>query len=233
MYFCGRLQLYQYYARGNTIRLNRMERILIADDHEIFRKGIKQILLEMPKKYLIDEANNGHEAIEKILTDNYSAVLLDISMPGKNGLDILKQLKSFMPKLQVLILSMYPEEQFAVRAIKAGAAGYLTKGCKPDELIRAIRKILNGKKYISDSIADRLAVYVENDENKAPHEALSSREYEVMCMIATGKKVKQIANELSLNDKTISTYRARIFEKLEMSDIAQLIQYTIQNNILE
>ena len=209
-----------------------MEKILIADDHEIFRKGIKQILLEMPENYLIDEANSGHEVMEKMWSDNYNAVLLDISMPGKNGLDILKQLKSFKPKLQVLILSMYPEEQFAVRAMKAGAAGYLTKGCRPDELIQAIQKVLKGKKYISNSIADRLAVYVETEDNKAPHEALSSREYEVMCMTTEGKTVKRIAMELSLSDKTVSTYRARILEKLEISNIAQLIQYAIKNHIL-
>ncbi len=210
-----------------------MERILIADDHEIFRKGIKQILKELPEHYVIDEAGNGHEVMEKMWSDDYNAILLDISMPGRNGLDILKQLRNFKPNLQVLIFSMYPEEQFAVRAMKAGAAGYLTKGCRPDELVSAIQTILKGKKHISESVADKLAVYVESEERRAPHETLSSREFEVMCMTAEGKAVKQIAVELSLSDKTISTYRSRILDKMNMKNIAQLIQYAVQNDILE
>ncbi len=210
-----------------------MTKILIADDHEIFRKGIKQILLEVPEKYVIEEANNEQEVMEKMWSDNYNAVLLDISMPGKNGLDILKQLKSFKPNLKVLILSMYPEEQFAVRALKAGAAGYLTKACKPDELVTAIENVLKGKKYISSSLADRLACHIETEDRKAPHESLSDREYEVMCMTAVGKPVKQIASELSLSEKTISTYKARILGKLNINNVAQLIKYAIHNNMLD
>ncbi len=210
-----------------------MTRVLIADDHEIFRNGIKQILSEMPDKFMIEEANNGKEAIEKMWENDYDAVLLDISMPDRNGIDILKQIKGDKPDLKVLMLSMYPEEQFAIRALKAGAAGYLTKACKPDELVSAIQQLLKGKRYISSSLADKLAVYIKNEDRKAPHESLSAREYEVMCMTTAGMPVKQIARELSLSDKTISTYRSRILNKLKMKNIAQLIQYAINNRIVE
>jgi len=187
-------------------------RILIADDHAIFRGGLKQVLHEKLEKVILDEAGNGREVFEKICQREYNAIILDISMPGRNGIDVLKQLKSFKSDLHVLILSMYPEEQFAVRALKAGAAGYLTKASKPDELVKAVKTVLKGQKYIGTSLAMRLACYIEVGEKKAMHEMLSDREYEVMCMTASGKKVKQIATELSLSDKTISTYRATNFE---------------------
>ncbi len=209
------------------------KKILIADDHEIFRKGIKQILLDMPDRYDIEEASNGQEVLKKIRKNDFDMVLLDISMPGINGIDTLKQLKNYRPDMNALILSMYPEEQFAVRALKAGAAGYLTKASKHDELVTAMNKVLLGEKYISSSVANRLAIYISSDEKIAPHEALSSREYEVMCMTASGKRVKQIAKELSLSDKTVSTYRSRILNKLKMNNIAQLIQYAINNRIIE
>jgi DNA-binding NarL/FixJ family response regulator len=209
------------------------EKILIADDHEIFRRGVMQVFSELPVKVEVDEASNGQEVIEKMWRNDYSAVVLDISMPGRNGLDVLKQIKSHKPDLHVLILSMYPEEQFAVRSLKAGADGYLTKATSPDEMIIALQKILKGKKYISSSLADKLACYVGSENMDAPHEALSDREYEVMCMTAAGKSVKQIAMELSLSDKTISTYRARILDKMNMDNNAQLIQYVIQNQLLD
>ncbi len=209
-----------------------MVRILIADDHEIFRKGVKQLLSEMPDKFIVDEASNGQEVIEKVWKKKYDVVLLDISMPGKNGIDILKDIKSYNPDIQVLILSMYPEEQFAMRALKAKADGYLTKAAKPDELAQAIQKVVTGKKYISSSLADRIAYYVGMDHPRALHESLSDREYEVMCMTAAGESVKHIAMKLSLSDKTISTYRTRILNKMKMNNVAQLIQYTIQNNLL-
>jgi DNA-binding NarL/FixJ family response regulator len=208
-------------------------KILIADDHEIFRKGVKQLLSEMTDEVVVDEASNGQEVIKKMWENDYDAVLLDISMPGRNGLDILKQIKSYKPALKVLILSMYPEEQFAIRALKAGADGYVTKASTPGELITALQKILTGKKYISSSLSDKLVCYVEAGDKKALHETLSDREYEVMCMTATGRSVKQIAMELSLSDKTISTYRSRILNKLNVNNIAQLIQYTIQNQLLD
>ncbi len=216
----------------DTIRKKMMARVLVADDHEIFRKGVKELLREIPDNIKVEEAGSGQEVIEKMWNNNYDAVLLDISMPGRNGIDILREIKRHKPDLQVLILSMYPEEQFAVRALKAGSAGYLTKACKPEELVLAIQKVLTGKKYISSSLADRLACYIESDNNKALHEILSDREYEVMCMTAAGKSAKQTAIELSLSEKTISTYRARILIKMNMNNIAQLIQYAIHNNLL-
>jgi DNA-binding NarL/FixJ family response regulator len=209
-----------------------MKRILIADDHELFRAGVKQLLSEMPHPFIVDEANNGQEVIEKIWRNDYDTVLLDISMPGRNGLDVLKDIKSYKPDLQVLILSMYPEEQFAMRAIRAKAAGYLTKAVKSDELVKAIQNVIKWKRYISSSLADKIACYVEVDNNKALHETLSDREYEVMRMTATGKSVKQIAMKLALSDKTISTYRARILNKMNMNNIAQLIHYAIQNDLI-
>jgi DNA-binding NarL/FixJ family response regulator len=209
-----------------------MARMLIADDHEIFRKGVRGLIKEMNFKIVVDEASNGQEVITKMWKNEYDAVLLDISMPGRNGIDILKQLKGFKPNLQILMLSMYPEEQFAIRAMKAGAAGYLTKAAKSDELILAIQNVLKGKRYISSSLADKLVNYVKSGDEEAPHEVLSDREYEVMCMTAEGKSVKQIAMELSLSDKTISTYRARILSKMNMNNMAQLIQYVMSNGIL-
>ena len=207
-------------------------KILVADEHEIFRKGVKGLLKESNDKFEIDEANNGQEVMEKIWKNNYDAVLLDISMPGRNGIDILKQLKGYKPDLQVLILSTYPEKQFAMRALKAGAAGFLTKAVKSDELVTAIQYLLKGKRYISSSLADTIVNYVEYGDEKAPHEVLSDREYEIMCMTAEGKTVKKIASELSLSDKTVSTYRARTLIKMNMNNTAQLIQYVINNSLI-
>jgi len=207
-------------------------KILVADEHEIFRKGVKGLLKESNDKFEIDEANNGQEVMEKIWKNNYDAVLLDISMPGRNGIDILKQLKGYKPDLQVLILSTYPEKQFAMRALKAGAAGFLTKAVKSDELVTAIQYLLKGKRYISSSLADTIVNYVEYGDEKAPHEVLSDREYEIMCMTAEGKTVKKIASELSLSDKTVSTYRARTLIKMNMNNTAQLIQYVINNKLI-
>jgi DNA-binding NarL/FixJ family response regulator len=207
-------------------------RILIVDDHAIFRRGLKQILKEKLGKVVVDEAGNGGEVFEQVCKSEYNVIILDISMPGRNGIDVLKQLKSYKSDLQILILSMYPEEQFAVRALKAGAAGYLTKSSKPDELVEAVKTVLNGRKYISLSLGMRLACYIETGDKKAVHEILSDREYEVLCLTASGKTVKQIAAELSLSDKTISTYRARILDKMNMDNIAQLIKYAVQNQIV-
>jgi DNA-binding NarL/FixJ family response regulator len=209
-----------------------MINILIADDHAIVRKGLKQILAEMPDKVTTDEANNGQEVLQKVWEKDYDMVLLDISMPGRSGLDVLKQLKSDKPSLKVLVLSMHPEEQYAVRAFKAGAAGYLTKESTPLELIEALKKVSQGKKYVSSSLAETLACHLETASEKPLHETLSNREYEVMCMIASGKTVKEIAHELSLSVKTISTYRTRVLEKMKMKNNAQLTHYTIQNRLV-
>jgi len=207
-------------------------RILVADDHALVREGLRQILSEMPDVIAVDEAGNGHEVLQKVREREYDVILLDISMPGRGGLDVLKQLRSDKPSLKILMLSMHPEDHYAVRAIKAGAYGYLTKESNPDELLDAVRKVAAGRKYISPSLAETLACHMENGSGKLLHETLSDREFEVMCMIASGKTVKEIAEELSLSVKTISTYRSRILCKMGMKNNAQLTHYTIQNQLL-
>jgi two-component system invasion response regulator UvrY len=208
-------------------------KILIADDHTIFREGLKHILAEYPDLVVADEASNGQDVIDKIWKNNYDMVLLDITMPGMTGLEVLKQLKNDRPKLPVLILSMHPEEQYAVRVLRAGASGYLTKESAPDELITAIRKISQGRKYITSSLAERLAVEVEADTKKPLHEILSDREYQVLRMIAEGKTVKNIANDLSLSIKTVSTYRTRIMEKMKMKTNAELMHYAMKHRLFD
>ncbi len=210
-----------------------MIKILIADDHTIFREGLKHILAEYPDLVVADEASNGRDVIDKIWKNNYDMVLLDITMPGMTGLEVLKQLKNDRPKLPVLILSMHPEEQYAVRVLRAGASGYLTKESAPDELITAIRKISQGRKYITSSLAERLAVEVEADSKKPLHEILSDREYQVLRMIAEGKTVKNIANDLSLSIKTVSTYRTRIMEKMKMKTNAELMHYAMKHRLFD
>jgi DNA-binding NarL/FixJ family response regulator len=210
-----------------------MIKILIADDHTIFREGLKHILAEYPDLVVADEANNGQEVLDKIWKNNYDMVLLDITMPGMTGLEVLKQLKNDKPKLPVLILSMHPEEQYAIRVLKAGASGYLTKESAPDELITAIRKISQGRKYITSSLAERLATEVEADSEKPLHDILSDREYQVLRMIAAGKTVKHIAKELSLSIKTVSTYRTRIMEKMNMKTNAEVMHYVIKHHLLD
>ncbi len=210
-----------------------MIKILIADDHAIVREGLKQILAETPDMIVADEASNGQELIAKMEKSEVDVVLLDISMPGRNGIEVLKQLKAERPRVSVLILSMYSEEQYAMRALRAGASGYLTKESAPDELIEAIRRVSKGRKYISPSVAEKLAVNLEPGTEKPPHEILSDREYQVMCMIASGKTVKEIGDELQLSVKTISTYRSRILEKLDLRNNAALTHYAIQNRLVE
>jgi two-component system invasion response regulator UvrY len=208
-------------------------RVLIADDHTIVREGLKQILAETPDMAVVDEASNGQEVLDKAAEVGPDVVLLDISMPGRSGLDILKQLKTDMPGTAVLVLSMYSEEQYALRALKAGASGYLTKESAPDRLIEAIRLVSRGRKYISASVAEKLAYNLEQGEEKPPHENLSDREYQVMCMIASGKTVKEIAADLTLSVKTISTYRTRILEKMGLRNNAALTHYAVQNRLVE
>lgn len=208
-----------------------MLNILIADDHPIVRYGLKQILAETPQKAVVDEASNGMEVLSKVRQRDYDVVLLDISMPGMNGLDTLKELRTQRPDLPVLILSIHPEEQYALRVLKAGASGYLTKDSAPDELIAAIQKVSSGRKYISPSLADRLALNLQTNVELAAHEALSDREYHVLCLIASGKTVKDIAEELSLSVKTISTYRTRILIKMRMNSNAELIRYAVQHEL--
>ncbi|HOD99276.1 MAG TPA: response regulator transcription factor, partial [Syntrophales bacterium] len=180
-------------------------RILIADDHPIVRAGFKLVISDTQDMTVADEAGNGQEVLNLIRKKDYDIVLLDISMPGRNGLEVLKDLKAEKPKLPVMILSIYPEEQYAVRALRAGASGYMTKASAPNELIAAIRKISQGGKYISASLAEKLTEYLDEDANKPLHEKLSDREYQVMLLIASGKTVSDIADELCLSVKTIST----------------------------
>ena len=210
-----------------------MLRILVADDHEVVRKGLVNVLSETLKPIKIDEAINGQEAVSKVLKSEYDLVVLDLKMPGKSGLDVLKEIKQRRPKLPVLILSMLPEEQFAVRAIRAGASGYLTKECAGDELVLAIRKALKGERYISGSLAEILADDLGGDSEKSIHEILSDREYQVLLMIASGKPVGAIAKELCLSVKTISSYRTNILLKTRMKNNAEITHYAIQNKLVD
>jgi len=210
-----------------------MIQILVADDHAIVREGLKQILGEVSDMAVRAEAASGQEALAKVRADRFDVVLLDISMPGRSGLEILKEIKAEQPHLPVLILSMHAEEQYAVRALRAGASGYLTKASAPDELIGAIRKVSCGRKYVSASLAEKLAGELDVDTKRPPHEALSDREYQVMLMLASGKAVKEIAAELCLSVKTISTYRARVMEKMNMKKNAELTLYAVQNHLVD
>ena len=210
-----------------------MIRILIADDHTVVREGLKQIISEISDMTVVDEAVNGHEVLTKALKNDYDVVVLDITMPGISGLDVLKQIKAQKPGLPILILSMHSEEQYAVRVLKAGAAGYFTKAGASEELIKAIRAASVGRKYITSSLAEKLAFALEIDTEKSLHESLSDREYQVLCIIASGKTVKHIAEELYLSEKTISTYRFRILEKMNMKNNAELTNYAIKHGLVE
>ncbi len=210
-----------------------MIKILIADDHPVVRKGLMEIIEETSDMEVTDEASNGQEVLAKVSEKDFDVVLLDISMPGRSGLDILKELKSQLPKLAVLVLSIHPEEQYAVQALKAGAAGYLTKKSAPEELVSALRKVSAGGKYVSPFLAEKLALALENGMDRPPHETLSAREYEVMRKIASGKTVTEISRELFLSPKTISTYRTRILEKMRMKNNTELIRYAIINRLVD
>jgi len=210
-----------------------MIRVLIADDHNLVRQGLKRILLDNKGISAVDEARDGKEVISKVSQKKYDVILLDISFPGRSGIDTLKQLKCLKPKLPVLILSMHPEEQYAVRSIRAGASGYLTKESAPEELVEAIKKVAAGKKYITTSLAERLADRIDERAEEPVHKSLSDREYQVMCMIAAGKTVSEIANELSLSVKTISTHRIRLLRKMNMKTNAQLTHYAIKQGLVD
>jgi two-component system invasion response regulator UvrY len=210
-----------------------MIKIIIADDHPIVRAGMKQIISEAADMSVVDEAADGRQLLHKIREENFDVVILDITMPHIDGLDVLKQLKIEKPKLPIIILSIHPESQYALRVLKAGAAGYVTKTSAPEELIGAIRKVHRGGKYISPSIAEKLAFQLEADFEVMPHEALSDREYQVLCMLASGKTVTEIADALALSVKTVSTYRSRILEKMNMKNNAELIHYAVQNKLVD
>jgi DNA-binding NarL/FixJ family response regulator len=209
-----------------------MIKVIIVDDHPVVRRGLKQILQEEPDVKVVGEAESAVEALKIIRTIDCDAVVLDISLPGASGVEILKQLKYEYKKLPVLILSVHPEEQYAVRVMKAGASGYLTKESAPDELVKAIRKIISGGKYISSSLAERLITDIDAS-GKPRHEKLSDREFEIMRMIARGKAIKKIAEELYLSEKTVSTYRTRLLEKMKMTTNAEIIGYALKNKLIE
>jgi DNA-binding NarL/FixJ family response regulator len=212
--------------------MHDMIRVLVADDHAVVREGVKQILANLDDMVVEDEAENGQEVLEKVLQKNFDVILLDITMPGRSGLEVLKEIVELRPKMPVLILSMHPEEQYAVRALRAGASGYLTKASAPQELIGAIRKVSQGGKYVTASLAEKLALELNLDKDKPRHELLSNREYEVMLMLASGKSVSEIAEEICLSVKTISTYRARIMDKMVMKKNAELTIYAVNNRLL-
>ncbi len=207
-------------------------RILLADDHTMFREGVKQVLSANLDYLVVGEASNAQQVLEKIRKTSVDVVVLDISMPGRDGIEVLKQLKAMKPGLQVLVLSMFPEDQYAFRAIKAGAAGYLTKNKASAELIEAIRRVASGRKYISEEVAEQLALDLEKDADKPLHQKLSDREYQVMCMIASGKAVKQIADELSISVSSVSTLRTRILKKFNMKTNADITRYAIKHDLV-
>jgi DNA-binding NarL/FixJ family response regulator len=208
-------------------------RILIADDHAVIRRGLKQILLEEFPSAYIEEVSDAEAAIKKTITDEWDLVISDLSMPGRSGLDVVEHVKQNLPKLPVLILSIHPEEQYAIRALKAGAAGYLSKDTAPEELVKAVQRVLQGRKYISASIAEKLAGNLQHTNgDKLPHELLSDREFEVCKLIASGKSLSLIAEKLSLSITTVSTYRARILSKMDVKANAELTRYALENNLI-
>ena len=209
-----------------------MLRILIADDHTVVRKGLRQILLDEYPTAVIEEVADAGNLIKKVMADKWDLVVSDLSMPGRSGLDALQQIKLSYPNLPVLILSIHPEEQYAMRALKSGASGYLSKDTAPDELVKAVQKVLLGKKYISQAIAEKLANSFSADTTTNPHETLSDREFDVMKLLANGKSVSEIAEMLLLSVTTVSTYRARVMVKLNMKSNADLTKYAIENNLI-
>jgi two-component system, NarL family, invasion response regulator UvrY len=208
-------------------------RILIADDHTIVREGLKQILEERADLSVAGEASSGQEVVTRLRQAHYDAVLLDISLEDRSGLDVLKQIKTEWPRLPVLMLTMHREEEYAIRALRAGAAGYLTKKSAPTELVAAIQKVAGGGRYVSASLAERLAFALAPDTARLPHESLTDREFQVFCLIAAGKRMTEIAEQLCLSVKTVSTHRARILGKMQMQTITQLVRYAMENGLLK
>jgi DNA-binding NarL/FixJ family response regulator len=208
-------------------------KILIADDHAIVREGLKQIVAEEKDIVVAGEAENSSKLMELLEKENWNLVVLDINMPGKSGLEALKDIKQFYPDLPVLILSMFSEDQYGLRAIKAGASGYLKKVSAPTELVSAIRKIVSGGKYINPALAEKLAERFGTDDKELLHDKLSDREYQIMCNIALGKTAEEIAQDLSISINTVYTYRNRILEKMSMKSNVELTQYVLQNKLVE
>ena len=210
-----------------------MINILVADDHALIRKGMKQILNDTEDIRVTGEAENGMQAIKMVQGNTYDLVLLDISMPDKHGIDVLKQLKLNKPHLPVLILSMHEENQYALRSLKAGAAGYLSKQSAPTQLVTAIRQVACGKKYISNELAEELANGLSQGYQELLHQTLSNREYQTLCLMASGKSLSEMAETLSLSAKTVSVYRARLLEKMKLKNNAEAVRYAIKNHLIE
>ncbi len=209
-----------------------MIRILVADDHTVVRRGLRQILLEGFPGALVEEVGDAEDLIKNVVKSSWDVVISDLSMPGRSGLDALQQIKQLHPNLPVLILSIHPEEQYALRVLKAGASGYLSKDMAPDELVNAVKKVMLGKKYISASVAEKLAATLDQDRNKPLHEYLSDREFNVLKMLAAGRSVSEIAESLFLSVTTVSTYRSRIMAKMNLKNNAELTLYSMEHKLL-
>lgn len=208
-------------------------RVLIADDHAIVRQGLRQILSETDDLLVAGEAGDGVDAMYLAREQSWDVVLLDVSMPNRNGIDTLKMLKKEFPRLPVLILSMHPEEQYAVRALKSGASGYVTKQSAPEQLVTAIRQVARGHKYVSPSLALRLADVIAENNDRPAHETLSDREYQIFCLIASGKPLTQIADNLNISVKTVSEYRKRVLDKMKLESNAEVIHYGLRHGLVE
>lgn len=210
-----------------------MIRVLIADDHAILRRGLMEILVRKLKDSVFGEAKDAQEVLARTQSDEWDLLILDISMPGRSGLDVLRDVRALRPKLPVLILSMHPEDQYGKRVLRAGASGFMNKESAPEELIKAVQKVLAGGRYVSPALAEKLALDLNDEVQRDVHETLSHREFEVLRMIALGKTIGQIAEELHLSVSTVSTYRARILEKMEMKTTAELMQYALRNRVVD
>ncbi|MBS3757282.1 MAG: response regulator transcription factor [Desulfobacterales bacterium] len=209
-----------------------MFRIFIADDHAVVREGLKQIISEVSDMRVVEESDNGFDVVSYVEMNPYDVIVLDITMPGPNILDLIKELRQKKPRLPILVLSIHPEEQYAVRVLRAGASGYLTKESAPDELVSAIRKVANGGKYVSAALAEKILFTLGTNEEQMPHDNLSDREYQALCMIASGKTVKSIAEELNLSEKTVSTYRTRVLQKMGMKSNAEITHYAFKYGLV-
>ena len=210
-----------------------MTRVLIVDDHDVVRRGLREILTARLGKVAVSEAKDAGEAIDLLSKHDWELVLLDINLPGRSGLEVLEQAKGLRPKTPVLVLTSYPEEQFALRAFKLGASGYITKQSVTDELVTAVQRVLAGGKYVTGALAERLASCLGHPDEQAPHEALSQRELQVLRLIAVGKSIKETADELALSEKTVATYRTRIAEKIGLKTNVEIARYALKQGLVE
>ena len=210
-----------------------MKRVLIADDHALMRKGLKETLEEELGNLTFGEAENSAQVLQLVTEQNWDLVLLDINMEGRSGLDALADIRAIRPKMPVLILSMYPEEDFAVRALKAGASGYISKRLASEELVNAVKKVFSGGRYITQAVADQLAAAMAREDEHDPHQILSNREFQILQMIASGKSLKEIASELGISVKTVGTYHGRLLSKMKMSTDIELTRYALRNKLVE